>query len=439
MSAPYQKLLETGPLSSSDIIDRLNRHHPKVIDLSLERVERLLGNLKNPEKKLSPVIHVAGTNGKGSVIAFMRSFAEAAGLKVHVYTSPHLVDFKERIRVAGELITDAALGELLDECEVVNKGLPITFFEITTALAFLAFSRTPADLCLLETGLGGRLDATNVLDQPAVTALTPISYDHMGFLGADLNSIAAEKAAIMRRHVPAVVSAQKPVADVVIREASKNIGSHLLVQGSEWRMEPSAKAIRIETPHRSLIVPMPGLTGRHQIQNAAQALTCLDAWRPGVIPDIAVVDGLRAVRWPGRLQRLSSGPLVDRISEGWELWLDGGHNPAAGEVLAAQAVEWCDKPLFGIWGMISSKDPDAFIAPLLSHMAALRTVAIPGEAASINPAALAGIAGRHGGNVQSASSLQRAIDDLVGFSGTPGRILICGSLYLAGEVLRENV
>ena len=181
MSAPYQKLLETGPLSSSDIIDRLNRHHPKVIDLSLERVERLLGDLKNPEKKLSPVIHVAGTNGKGSVIAFMRSFAEAAGLKVHVYTSPHLVDFRERIRVAGELITDAALGELLDECEVVNKGLPITFFEITTALAFLAFSRTPADLCLLETGLGGRLDATNVLDQPAVTALTPISMITWGF------------------------------------------------------------------------------------------------------------------------------------------------------------------------------------------------------------------------------------------------------------------
>ena len=204
-------------------------------------------------------------------------------------------------------------------------------------------------------------------------------------------------------------------------------------------MEPSGKAIRIETPHRSLIVPMPGLTGRHQIQNAAQALTCLDAWRPDVIPDIAVVDGLRAVQWPGRLQRLSSGPLVDRISEGWELWLDGGHNPAAGEVLAAQAVEWCDKPLFGIWGMHSSKEPDAFITPLLSHMAALRTVAIPGEAASINPAALADIAGRHGGNVQSASSLERAIDDLVVFSGTPGRILICGSLYLAGEVLRENV
>ena len=439
MSDPYQKSLETRPLSSQDIINRLNRHHPKVIDLSLGRVERLLAELKNPEKKLPPVIHVAGTNGKGSVVAFMRSFAESAGLTVHVYTSPHLVDFNERIRIAGELITDSALGELLDECEVANMGAPITFFEITTALAFLAFSRIPADLCLLETGLGGRLDATNVVDQPAVTALTPISIDHKSFLGPDLNGIAAEKAAIMRRNVPAVVSAQTPDAHDVIREASKKIGSRLLLQGSEWQLGSTAESIRIETPHRNLTVPLPGLTGRHQIQNAAQALTCLDAWRPGAISDAAVVDGLRDVRWPGRLQRLSSGPLVENISEGWELWLDGGHNPAAGAILADQALEWCDKPFFGIWGMVSSKEPDAFITPLLPHMAALRTVAIPGEAASIDPAALAGIAGKLGGKVRSASSLKRAIDDLVGLSGTPGRILICGSLYLAGEALRKNV
>ena len=361
--------------------------------MSLGRVKRLLAELKNPEKKLSPVIHVAGTNGKGSVVAFMRSFAEAAGLTVHVYTSPHLVDFNERITVGGEIITDAALGELLDECELANKGAPITFFEITTALAFLAFSRIPADLCLLETGLGGRLDATNVLDQPAVAALTPISIDHKRFLGSDLKGIATEKAAIMRPDVPTVVSVQEPVADAVIREESDKIGSRLLLHGSEWRVESTAGSIRIETPHRGLTAPLPGLTGRHQIQNAAQALTCLDAWRPGAIPDMAVVDGIRSVRWPGRLQRLSSGPLLENLFEGWELWLDGGHNSAAGEILAAQAVEWCDKPLFGIWGMIASKEPEAFITPLLSHMAALRTVAIPGEAASINPAALAGIAG----------------------------------------------
>ena len=439
MSGPSQKPLETGLLNSLDIFDRLNRHHPKVIDLSLGRVERLLAALGHPEKNLPPVIHVAGTNGKGSVVAFMRSFAEAAGFTVHVYTSPHLVDFNERIRIAGELITDAALGELLEECEVANLGAPITFFEITTALAFVAFSRTPADLCLLETGLGGRLDATNVLDQPAVTALTPVSIDHVGFLGADLKGIAAEKAAIMRRHVPAVVASQKPIADSVIREASENIGSHLLLQGSEWRLEPTEESIWIQTPHRGLTVPLPSLTGRHQIQNAAQALTCLDSWRPEAIPDTAVVDGLRAVRWPGRLQRLSSGPLVDNIPEGWELWLDGGHNPAAGEILAAQAVEWCDKPFFGIWGMISSKEPAAFITPLLPHLAALRTVVITGEAASIDPAALADIAEKLGGKVQVASSLESAIHDLLALSGTPGRILICGSLYLAGEVLRENV
>ena len=438
MSGPFQKTLETGLLNSPDIIDRLNRHHPKVIDLSLGRVERLLAALGHPEKNLPPVIHVAGTNGKGSVVAFMRSFAEAAGLSVHVYTSPHLVDFNERIRIAGELITDAALGELLDECEVANMGAPITFFEITTTLAFLAFSRIPANLCLLETGLGGRLDATNVLDQPAVTALTPVSIDHVGFLGADLKGIAAEKAAIMRRHVPAVVSAQTPDAHDVIREASKKIGSRLLLQGSEWQLGSTAESIRIETPHRGLTVPLPSLTGRHQIQNAAQALTCLDAWRPDAIPDTAVEDGLRAVHWPGRLQRLLSGSLVDNIPEGWELWLDGGHNPAAGEILAAQATRWRDKPLFAIWGMISSKEPDAFIMPLLPHIAALRTVAIPGEGASIDPAALAGIAENLGAKVQSASSLERAIDDLMRLFGTPGRILICGSLYLAGVVLREN-
>ena len=438
MSGPSRKQLETGLLNSSDIIDRLNRHHPKIIDLSLGRVERLLAALGHPEKDLPPVIHVAGTNGKGSVVAFMRSFAEAASLTVHVYTSPHLVDFNERIRIAGELITDAVLGNLLDECEAANMGAPITFFEITTALAFMAFSRTPADLCLLETGLGGRLDATNVLDQPAVTALTPISIDHVGFLGADLKSIAAEKAAIMRRNVPAVVSTQTPDAYNVIREVSEKIGSHLVLQGFEWQLGSTSESIRIETPYRGLTVPLPGLAGRHQIQNATQARTCLDVWRPDAIPDTAVVDGLDAVDWPGRLQCLKSGPLVDKVTDGWQLWLDGGHNPAAGEILALQAAGWRDKPLFGIWGMISSKDPDAFITPFLPHMAELRTIAIPGEVSSIDPVALAGIARNHGAKVQSAPSLERAINDLLGLSGTPGRILICGSLYLAGVVLREN-
>ncbi len=368
----------------------------------------------------------------------MRSIAEAAGLKVHVYTSPHLVTFNERIRIAGDLISDDALESLLDECEAANGDDPITFFEITTALAFLAFARTPADLCLLETGLGGRLDATNVLAAPAVNALTPISIDHVGFLGEDIRGIAAEKAAIMRQDVPAVVSAQVADVDQVIREAAENIGSRLLSQDEDWRVGSKEDKIHIQTTDHSVTVAVLGLIGDHQIQNAAQAVTCLSAWRPDLVTHENVETGLRSVHWPGRLQRLTSGPLVDLLPNDWELWLDGGHNPAAGGVLAAQGTHWSDKPLHAVMGLISTKDPGDFVAPLAAHLHSLQAVGIEGEDASIEADELAAIARRSHADAQAAPSLTTAVENILKHAAAPGRILICGSLYLAGQVLREN-
>jgi len=368
----------------------------------------------------------------------MRAIAEAAGLSVHVYTSPHLVRFNERIRIAGELITDEALEGFLDECETANGDAPITFFEITTALAFLAFSRTPADLCLLETGLGGRLDATNVLANPVVTALTPVSIDHVGFLGGDIKGIAAEKAEIMRPDVPAVISAQLPEVAGVIQDASDRIGSRLLRHGMEWQSEKIDGSIRVTMPDKSVTLSSPGLAGNHQIHNAAQAVNCLNAWRPDLVTKEIADKGLRTVEWPGRLQRLTTGPLVQMVPAGWEVWLDGGHNPAAGQVLAAQAEEWGDTPLHSIMGMISTKDPGAFIAPLASHLTSLQTIRIEGEEAAIDPSELAGIAQEYVSSARATPSLEMAVQNAVTQSSKPGRILICGSLYLAGQVLREN-
>ena len=401
-----------------DVAQRLNRFHPKVIDLSLGRIERLLEILGNPQDRLPPVIHVAGTNGKGSTIAFLRAIAEAAGLAVHCYTSPHLVRFNERISIAGEMIGDAELLELIEECEEVNGDHPITYFEITTALAFLAFSRRAADLTLIETGLGGRLDATNVINQPAATILTPVSLDHAGFLGDSLTGIAAEKAAIMKPGVPCITAKQEDCVAQVILDRAGKIGAPL-----HWEQDIQLSRL--------------ALTGQHQLQNARLAVAAIELLNDSRITNAAVQAGLEQARWPGRLQRLTSGPLVAELPAGWEVWLDGGHNPAAGQALAEWAGANQDKPLHLIAGILNTKDVKGFLAPLAGRAETLHTVSISGEDASLPSEEISALAQELSIDAQVAASLATAASTITGLSDN-GRILICGSLYLAGQVLAEN-
>ncbi|NYZ13400.1 bifunctional folylpolyglutamate synthase/dihydrofolate synthase [Azospirillum sp. RWY-5-1] len=424
---------------SDPVLDRLKALHPKVIDLSLERLERLLAALDHPERRLPPVVHVAGTNGKGSTVAFLRAMLEAAGHRVHAYTSPHLVRFHERIRLAGRLIGDDALTALLEEVEAANDGGPITFFEVTTAAAFLAFSRNPADVLLLEVGLGGRLDATNVIDRPAVTAITRISYDHRQFLGDTLEAIAGEKAGILKPGVPAVFA---PQPDSVVTRLFRDRAAALGAPVVDWRVEPLPDGgFRFEGPGRGLDLPAPALPGAHQFVNAGVAIACLGALSM-TVPDDAVRRGMATVEWPARLQRLTRGPLAERLPPGWELWLDGGHNDSAGEVLAAQAAAWTRadaKPLHAVYGMLSSKQPEEFLAPLAPHIGRLRAVHIPSEEASLDAAAAAAAARAVGiADAVAVRSVAAALDAILEAGGPPARVLVCGSLYLAGSVLAEN-
>ncbi len=425
-------------MTATSLIDRLNQRHPKVIDLSLDRIRLLLDRLDHPERRLPPAVHVAGTNGKGSVIAFLRAFAEAAGLKVHVYTSPHLIRFNERIRIAGNLITDDRLLELLEECEAAAGDDPVTFFEITTAVAYLAFSRTPADLALVETGLGGRLDATNVLDAPAVTALTPISLDHQGYLGNELSGIAGEKAAIMKPGVPCIVARQPDEAMTVIKEKAAEIGANLLVSGQDWSVERERDRMAVETPGKRRDLPIPILAGGHQIGNAAQAIACVDSLGGVPIPDAAVAKGLNGADWPGRLQRLTKGPLLDDLPPGWEIWVDGGHNGGAGIALARQAARWNDRPLALIVGMLKSKDTRAFLEPLAPYTRLAVALKISGEDGAWSAEDLAGQATKAGMTAFEADGPRPAAQEILSRLDRPGRILICGSLYLAGEILRTH-
>jgi dihydrofolate synthase/folylpolyglutamate synthase len=417
--------------ASDRILERLKQLHPKVIDLVLDRVLALLEDLGRPQDRLPPVVHVAGTNGKGSTLAYLRAMAEAAGKTAHVYISPHLVRFAERITVAGCEIAEPELAALLEECETVNAGRPITFFEITTAAAFLAFSRQAADLCLLETGLGGRYDATNVVAKPAVTLITAISLDHQAYLGDTLAAIAGEKAGIIKPGVPCLSLAQPPEAMAVIRAEAHRLGAPLLVEGEDWRVEPG---LRFHMDGHSWDLPEPALPGRHQWRNAGLAAAA--ARRLPVAVDIAA--GLKRARWPARLQRLTKGPLVDLLPAGWELWLDGGHNPGAGAALAEHvAREWHDKPLDLLVGMLNTKDSQGFVDPLAPYVRGGAAVAIPGEINSLGAQQMAEKATAAGLSLPAAASLEQAIKGRLAHPG-PARLLICGSLYLAGTVLAEN-
>jgi dihydrofolate synthase/folylpolyglutamate synthase len=430
-------------LSSIDaILARLLTLHPKLIDLTLDRMWRILERLDHPERKLPPVIHVAGTNGKGSTIAFMRAMLEAAGQRVHVYTSPHLVRFNERFRIGGEFVSDAELGDALAECERVNGGEPITVFEITTATALLLFSRHPADVLLLEVGLGGRLDATNVIENPLATVITPISLDHAEYLGDSIDKIAAEKAGIIKRGVPVVVGPQPPEALAVIEKEAQRARAPTRISGEYWSAGEERGRLVYQDEDRLLDLPAPKLYGRHQFENAGLAVAALRAVPSFNLPVAAFEQGVTDAEWPARMQRLTQGNLVALAPAGSELWLDGGHNPEGGRVIAAaigELEERVSRPLVVIVGMLSSKDSKGFLRNFAGLARRVIAVSIPDQKNAVPPEDLAATARAVGIPASSRSNIEAAFAAVGQLElDPPPRILITGSLYLAGEVLRVN-
>lgn len=429
----------------SELLARLERLHPKSIDLSLGRIKRLLTALGEPQKTMPPVIHVAGTNGKGSVIAFLRAILEAAGLSVHVFTSPHLRRFNERITLAqpggAQPINDAELHDILMRAEIANAGKPITFFEITTAATFLAFNEHPADLVILETGLGGRLDATNVVDNPKLTAITPISIDHTTFLGNSIEQIAVEKAGILKPGTPCIVSRQTDAVLGVIKTKARELGVPLIAADEKWDAYEQHGRLVFQDGHELLDLPLPRLVGSHQIANAGTAIAMARALNGVEISEQDLADGLSNAVWPARLERLSCGALHELTPPGSEIWLDGGHNPAAGEVLARSMADLEDRvprPLFLIVGMMSTKDAQGFFDYFLNLASFVATVDIPGQVNAYTAEELCAIARYKGFLAEPARTLEEALELCFGETKEPVRILITGSFYLAGHVLEAQ-
>ena len=419
-------------MNADPILERLKTLHPKAIDMSLDRLVRLMAALGNPQDKLAPVVHVAGTNGKGSTIAYIRAMLEAAGKRVHVYTSPHLVRFNERIRLAGSLIGEDALAAILEEIERINAGEPITFFEVTTAAAFLAFARQPADYVLLETGMGGRLDATNLVRRPVVIAQTPISFDHMQYLGDTLALIAGEKAGIMKPGVPTAIGVQPPEAAAVFDARGAELAAPLFRHGREWGFTKRTDGLRY-SGRRELDLPAPALPGPHQFDNAGLAVACAELL--GIDP-AHIAAGLRGAQWPARLQRLTKGPLPALLPAGSTLYLDGGHNEAAGEALAGWIA---GRPIDLVFGMLSTKEPASFLRHVAPSVRRLRAIPILGEPLS-RPASEIAAAARDVGiaDVLECADERTAVASLAAGASIDVPVLVCGSLYLCGRVLAEN-
>jgi dihydrofolate synthase / folylpolyglutamate synthase len=417
----------------SDVIEqiaaRLERLHPRLIDLSLDRLVTLLGRLDHPERRLPPIVHVAGTNGKGSTCAFIRAMAEAAGQRVHVYTSPHLVRFNERIRVAGALVSDDRLIATMERIERINDNAPITVFEVITAAAFDLFVATPADLCVLEVGLGGRGDATNVIDAPASCAITSISLDHRELLGPTVEIIAGEKAGIMKPHVPVAIGAQPPEVRRILLDHAKAVGTPVRLRGRDWDIEAGAAEFRYNDQDGTVEAPAPSLPGLFQLDNAGIALTAL---RGAALPHAPA--GIAQAEWPARLQRLH-GRLTGLLPPDWELWLDGGHNPGAGVVLAEHLRGWSDRPAHLVVGMKQAKDSAEFLRPLLPLAETVWAVREPDQHAALPVEA---IIAASDGIARSGPRVSDALRQIPRDRG-PARVLICGSLYLAGEVLKLDL
>ena len=436
-------------MSTSDhLLAQLKTLHPKLIDLSLGRIERLLGRLGNPHLKLPPVVHIAGTNGKGSVTAYLKAMFEATGKRCHVYTSPHLVRFHERIVLAGpagtsaQPIGEAALVDVLTRTQAINSGGNITQFEITTAAAFLAFAEHEADVLLLEVGLGGRLDATNVVARPRACIITPVSMDHAEKLGATPGAIAAEKAGILKRGVTAIISQQSDEVGSVIAAVGRRVGARLVSWGQDFDAFEQHGRLVVQRDNQVLDLPLPVLIGRHQIVNAGTAAAAALELRDLGLNEHAIERGLTTGRWPARMQRLDHGPLPDVLQPGSELWLDGGHNPAAGQVLAqtmADLEERAPRPLHLVCGMMALKDACGFLAPFAGLARSVTTVPIPGaNEAPHAPDSLAQAARSVGLAAEPARDVEAALRRIDAHNSGAKRILICGSLYLAGQVLAQQ-
>ena len=425
-------------MDSDRILARLQSLHPKLIDLSLGRLERLLDALDHPERRLPPVVHIAGTNGKGSTLAMLDAILSADGKRVQRYISPHLERFNERILLNGVPIDEEALAEALERAERANNGEPITFFEITTAVAFLIFAERDADILLLETGLGGRLDATNVVDHPLLTMITPVSMDHQAFLGDRLETIAGEKAGILKHGVPAVIGRQEPDALKTIEARAAELNAPLILHGRDWKAERIKDRLEVRLGDKVLDLPLPALEGTHQIDNAGQAVTA--ALQLGDLSPSAkaLSQGLKKTHWPARLQRLTTGPFPNLLPEGSTLWLDGGHNPAAGQMLASFFKEADERPLHLVVGMINTKDSQGFIRAIAPHAVNLHAVPISDEKASRAPEDIVLEARELGLTAHAEADVRGALSVIANTAASPVRVLICGSLYLAGRVLRAN-
>jgi dihydrofolate synthase/folylpolyglutamate synthase len=436
-ASPAKKV---APLDA--IQQRLMALHQRKIDLTLDRMLRILELLGHPERRMAPAIHVAGTNGKGSTVAYLRAILEAAGLKVHAFTSPHLVRINERFRLAGTLVSDDELMEALEHCERLNAGEPITVFEIETAAAFHLFAKHPADVVLLEVGLGGTGDSTNVIEKPLATVITPVAMDHMEMLGDTLGKIAAEKAGIIKRGVPLISAVQQAEAEAVIEQRAKQLRAPLHIGGQHWHGSVERGRLVFQDERGLLDLPPPRLFGRHQFDNAALAIATLRNIETLTIPTAAFETGVAKAEWPARMQRLASGALVTLAPAQSEVWLDGGHNPDCGRVVAAalgDLEERVSRQLVVIVGMMANKDAGAFLANFAGMTRHIIAVPIPDTENAYTPVALADAARHLGMRIEVAPSVAEALRRIASLSyETPPRILITGSLYLAGDVLREN-
>ena len=446
MTSPAAQPSKSSSGSYDDILTRLASLHPKRIDLTLDRMWRILDRLDHPERRIPPVIHVAGTNGKGSTVAFLRAILEAAGLRVHTYTSPHLVRFNERFRLGkaggGVLVTDDQLRDALDHCERVNGGEPITIFEIETAAAFQLFAENPADIVLLEVGLGGRLDATNVVDAPLASVITSIGMDHIEFLGETLAKIATEKAGIIKKSVPVICAEQSPEVESAIEQVAKRLRAPLHAATQDWHVNVERGRLVYSDERGLLDLSAPRLFGRHQFDNAGLAIATLRAIDSLKLESSAFEKGIARAEWPARMQRLSSGALVASAPRDAEIWLDGGHNPDGGRVIAAalgDLEERVSRPLVVIAGMMGNKDAAGFLANFAGQTRHIIAVRIPGQDNGMEPNVLADAARQLGMRVELAASVEAALRTVAKLAyEVPPRILITGSLYLAGHVLAEN-
>ena len=419
--------------NSDHILERMMALHPKVMDLTLDRMWRLLQKLGNPQNDLPPVIHIAGTNGKGSTQAMIRAGLEAAGKRVHAYTSPHLARFHERIRLAGTLIDEDHLSMILDECYEQNGGETITYFEITTAAAILAMARTPADYTLLEVGLGGRLDATNVIDKPLLSIITPISIDHEQFLGNTLAKIAGEKAGIIKKMCPVIVAPQPDEALDVIEQTANRNHAPLIAYAQHWQIDTERDGLIFHDDNGVVQLPRPNLPGAHQFENAGTAVAALRQLGFG---NEVCEAALTQAHWPARMQKLQSGPVID-IAPNAEIWLDGGHNPAAGRALGHHLSQLPKRPTYLICGMLNTKDIAGYLSPMASHVEKLVAVSIPGELNTLPAEDTAAAAQQAGILSETAVDVITAAGDIAK-TDPDARILICGSLYLAGNILRSH-